>query len=83
MVSHRKDNGTEPNDSLSKDPVQLFREGKRVEAAVRESLRQVRILHKKMGVPLVGWRDGQMVSIPPEEIEIDEPGGAADHAAQK
>jgi hypothetical protein len=42
-----------------------------VMAGVNDSMRQVRILHKKMGVPLVGRRGGRMVEIPPEEIEID------------
>jgi hypothetical protein len=26
-----------------------------------------------MGVPLVVWRDGQVVEIPPEEIIVDPP----------
>jgi hypothetical protein len=43
-----------------------------VRAAVNESLREVRILHKRMGVGLVGWKDGKIVEIPPEEIQIDD-----------
>jgi hypothetical protein len=58
---------------MSNDIVAKFRDGKRVEAAIQESLRQVRILHKRMGVPLVGSVDGKLVSIPPEEIVIDDP----------
>lgn len=48
-------------------------DGAQVDAAVRDSLRQVRILHKRMGVGLVGWKDGKLVEIPPEEIQIDDP----------
>ena len=57
---------------------EIFADGKRVEAFVRDALRDVRILHKKMGVPLVGWQNGKLVSIPPEEIQIDLP--AADNS---
>ena len=47
-----------------------------VTAAVNDSMRNVRILHKRMGVGLVGSKDGKLVEIPPEEIQIDEaPGG--------
>jgi hypothetical protein len=28
---------------------------------------------KQLGVPLVVWRDGQVVEIPPEEIVVDPP----------
>jgi len=42
-----------------------------VQAAVNDSMRNVRILHKRMGVPLVGMLDGKLVSIPPEQIQID------------
>jgi hypothetical protein len=61
------------NGDVKENPQQIFADGKRVEAAVRKSLRNVRILHKKMGVPLVGSRNGKIVSIPPEEIQIDDP----------
>jgi hypothetical protein len=54
-----------------KDPASIFAEGTQVDAAVREALRDVRILHKRMGVPLVGWKNGELVEIPPDQIEID------------
>jgi hypothetical protein len=47
-----------------------------VTAAVNDSLRQVRILHKKMGVPLVGMRNGRVVEIAPEQIQIDDQASA-------
>lgn len=42
--------------------------------AVREALRR----HKLLGESIVVWRDGQVVVVPPEEIEIPE-----DDAAQR
>ena len=63
-------NGT--NGNLKKNPRKIFADGVLVDAAIQESLRDVRILHKKMGVPLVGSRNGKIISIPPEEIQIDD-----------
>ena len=63
-------NGTNGTGKLS--PQQIFSDSKTMQAAINDSLREVRILHKKMGVPLVGSRNGQLVSIPPEEIQIED-----------
>lgn len=38
--------------------------------ALHEAARDARRRHKFYGVPLVIWRDGRVVEIPPEEIEI-------------
>ncbi|HZN34792.1 MAG TPA: hypothetical protein VFB80_13280 [Pirellulaceae bacterium] len=38
---------------------------------MRQAGREARLLHKQLGVPLVIWRDGQIVEIPPEEIVVD------------
>jgi len=42
----------------------------RIEAALRRAAREAAILHKRAGVPLVIWKDGKVVNVPPEEIEI-------------
>lgn len=42
----------------------------RILIALRRAGRQVAITHKKMGWSLVDWRDGKVVTVPPEEIEI-------------
>ena len=47
-----------------------FREGVVVEEAIDEAAREAAILHKKLGLPLVSWRNGQVVHIPPEEIDV-------------
>ena len=52
---------------------ELLADTDRVTEAVREAGREARLLHKKMGVPLVVWQDGKVVEIPPEEIVIDYP----------
>jgi hypothetical protein len=43
-----------------------------VEKALREAVAQALIRHKRLGTPIVVWRDGKVVWIPAEEIEIPE-----------
>jgi hypothetical protein len=47
-----------------------------VERALREAVTQAVIRHKRLGTPIVVWRDGKVVWIPAEEIEI--PGADGD-----
>lgn len=42
----------------------------RMDRAMRRAARDAAIRHKQAGVPLVVWRDGKVVEIPPEEIVI-------------
>jgi predicted ABC-type ATPase len=41
-----------------------------ITAALHEAARDARRKHKAFGVPLVIWRDGRVVEIPPEEIVV-------------
>jgi hypothetical protein len=50
-----------------------FADTDRVTEAIRQAGRDARLRHKQLGVPLVVWRDGQVVEIPPEEIVVDPP----------
>jgi hypothetical protein len=50
-----------------------FADTERVTAAVRQAGREARLKHKQMGVPIVVWKDGKVVEIPPEEIVVDLP----------
>jgi len=45
---------------------------KEIEGILRRAGEQARWLHKQLGQPIVSWEDGQVVIIPPEQIEIDE-----------
>jgi hypothetical protein len=50
---------------------------KRLARAIREANRRAARRHKLLGHAVVVWRDGKVVRIPPEEIEIPaEPNGA-------
>ncbi len=71
-MAGRTSDGKKGKDGRMTSPASGHFDGARVDAAVRKSMRNVRILHKRMGVGLVGWKDGKIVEIPPEEIQIDD-----------
>jgi hypothetical protein len=50
---------------------ELFEDGRAIEVALREAARDVRRLHKALGNPMATWKNGQVVWIQPEDIEID------------
>jgi hypothetical protein len=52
---------------------EVLADSERVTEAVREAGREARLRPKQMGVPIVVWRDGKVVEIPPEEIVVDLP----------
>ncbi len=43
----------------------------RTEQAIKEAMKEVRRKHKEAGVPMVVEKDGKIVYIQPDEIEID------------
>jgi hypothetical protein len=50
----------------------LMIEGTAIDQAISEGVRDALLFHKRMGNPIATWRDGKVVWIPPEEIEVDE-----------
>ena len=56
---------------------EIRRNGAEIDNAVARAGREARLKHKQLGVPLVVWRDGQVVEIPPEEIVVDLPPDAS------
>ena len=67
----RDPNGDQSTGRKVKSVRERFADTEAVMAAVNDSMRNVRILHKRMGVGLVGTKDGKLVEIPPEDIQID------------
>lgn len=45
----------------------------KAEMALREAVADAIAEHKRMGHPIVIWRDGNVVTIPPEEIVVPVP----------
>jgi hypothetical protein len=50
----------------------IIREGTLVDEAIRKATRDALLTHKKLGQPVVGWKDGQVVWIPADQIEVEE-----------
>lgn len=48
----------------------LFRDAKEIEKIFQLAVREALIMHKRLGNPIATWRDGKVVIVPPEEIEI-------------
>lgn len=44
----------------------------RISEALRRAVRQALLEHKREGLPIVIWRDGRVVWVPPQEIEMPE-----------
>lgn len=53
-----------------KDIHDLFLEGTPIDKALRQGVRDALIRHKKLGNSIVVWRDGKIVHIPPDEIQL-------------
>jgi hypothetical protein len=45
----------------------------RAEEALRKAVAEAIAEHRRNGVPIAIWRDGKVVRIPPDQIEIREP----------
>ncbi len=54
-------------------PKDLFlSHGKEIGAILRRAVRAAVLVHKRAGNPIAAWKDGKVVIIPPEEIQIPE-----------
>jgi hypothetical protein len=51
---------------------QILDEGDAVEAAIRESVREALLTHKRLGLPVVTWQDGKVAWIPADQISVDD-----------
>lgn len=62
-----------PKDQPTPDIEALFDDGAAIDAALKAAVREAVLRHKRLGQPIVEWRDGRAVLTPPEEIVVDEP----------
>jgi hypothetical protein len=54
------------------DIKKVFEEGTPIDKALALGVKQALRVHKLLGNPVVEWRDGKAVWIPPEQIQIDD-----------
>jgi hypothetical protein len=50
----------------------IFRERTLIDEALNAAVREAVLAHKQKGLPLVVWRDGKIVWIPPEDLDVGE-----------
>jgi hypothetical protein len=48
----------------------LVRDAEKIEKLFQLAVREELIEHKRIGNPIAAWKDGKVVIIPPQEIEI-------------
>ena len=51
---------------------ELFEDGRAIDEALREAARDARRLHKALGHPMATMKNGQVVWVQPEDIQVDE-----------
>ena len=51
---------------------ELFEDGRAIDDALQEAARDARRLHKALGNPMATWRDGKVVWVQPEDIQVDD-----------
>ena len=56
---------------------EFFSDTDRMTKAMGHAVQQALRVHKALGHPIVTWRDGKVVQIPPEEIELEPDGNGA------
>lgn len=51
---------------------ELFEDGRAIDEALKQAARDARRLHKALGNPMATWRDGRVVWVQPEDIQVDD-----------
>ena len=58
---------------VTKDPNRIFaEEGHLIDEALKKGVRDAILQHKREGLPIVIYRDGKVVWVQPEDIEVTE-----------
>lgn len=49
----------------------LESEWQAIEHAMREAINETIVIHKRLGLPMVEWQNGQIVWVPAEQLDLD------------
>lgn len=60
----------------SRDIASIIREGTAIDQAIVAARRRVILRHRQLGIPLVIWRDGRVVEVSAESLDL--PGDGRD-----
>lgn len=58
-------------------------QGEPVVAALRRATRSALLDHKRAGNPIASWKDGKVVVIPAEEIQVEEASADSDGSREE
>lgn len=58
------------NENGSDSIADRFRDSKKIQQALKEAVHEAVRKHKLLGQPIVVWRDGKVVWVPADEIEL-------------
>ena len=61
----------------TRDIERIIRDGTAIDRAIVAARRRVIQRHRHLGVPLVIWRDGEVVEVAPESVELPADAGGA------
>lgn len=53
-----------------KDLDKIFADGRLIDKAIKLAACEAFLMHKRLGHPIVVWRNGKVVLLPPEQIHI-------------
>lgn len=62
--------GDPMSQELSREIGSIIRDGSAIDGAILAARRRVIRRHRRLGVPLVIWRDGRVVEVSPESVEL-------------
>jgi hypothetical protein len=51
---------------------EIFKDGRLIDEALRRGVQEALRFHKRMGHSVAAWRDGRVVVIAAEDIEVDD-----------
>lgn len=54
------------------DPETMVRDGAAIDRAIVAARRRVIRRHRQLGIPLVIWRDGRVIEVAPESVDLPE-----------
>ena len=60
----------------SRSAEQILRDDEAIDRAMAAARRRAVLHHRRFGVPLVIWKDGRIVEVPPDGVKLPEDGGS-------
>ena len=54
-----------------KDIGEIFRDGTMIDKALKDAALEAKRIHQRLGLPAAVWRNGEVVWVPAEELEVE------------